>query len=132
MKRKSTPRKKIKKKLELLVKSFVKKRDNYTCQWCRKQVVGANLHASHVVPVSQDGRLAYDPINLKSLCFHCHMNKWHKNPIEASRWFLSTFPERWVYLEEQKKINQRLGTIKIDWYEERIKTMELLIKGGVE
>ena len=131
MKRKSTPRKKIKKKLELLVKSFVKERDNYTCQYCGKKVTGSNCHASHVVPVSQDGRLAYDPLNLKVMCYHHHINFWHLNPVDSGRWFMSKFPERWVYLEEQKKINQKLGTIKIDWYEERIKTMELLIKGGV-
>jgi hypothetical protein len=53
-----------------------------------------------VIPVSVTGRLALYPLNMKVLCYHCHLNWWHKNPIEAGRWFESKFPERLKELEK--------------------------------
>lgn len=96
----------LKKKLEVLVKTYVKQRDSYTCQHCLKKVEGANCHASHVIPVSRSGYLQFEPLNMKALCYHCHLNWWHKHPIEAGRWFTDTFPERWEYLDNLHK--QRL------------------------
>lgn len=90
----------LKKRLEVLVKDYVKKRDNFTCQRCGKKVEGTNCHASHVIPVSRSGRLQFDPMNMKVLCYHDHINWWHKHPIEAGKWFTDTFPERWEYLSE--------------------------------
>ena len=108
---------KLKKILMELVKSTVRERDNHTCQHCHKVVEGSNCQVSHVIPVSHGNRLAFDPMNMKILCYHCHLNWWHKNPIEAGQWFKDTFPKRWVYLEKHK--NE-----KVDWkvfdYEEMI------------
>jgi len=36
---------------------------------------------------------------MKVMCYHCHINWWHKNPIEAGKWFESKFPERLKELE---------------------------------
>lgn len=96
----------LKKKLEILVKDYVKRRDNYTCHKCGKSLEGSNCHASHVIPVSRSGYLQFEPLNMKVLCYHCHINWWHKHPIEAGKWFTDTFPERWEYLENLHK--QRL------------------------
>lgn len=87
------------KKLEVLVKLYVKLRDDYTCQRCGKKLEGVNCHASHVIPVSRSGYLRCEPMNMKVLCYHDHMNWWHKHPIEAGAWFTDTFPERWEYLK---------------------------------
>ena len=116
-----TPKRKIKDKLEKVVKSIVKIRDNNTCQKCLKKVSGANCHASHVIPVSRDGRLAFDIDNLKVLCFHCHINWWHKHPIESGQWYLAKFPTRYKYLEHMHLENQSKGSINIKWYEEKYK-----------
>ncbi len=118
--RKKTDRRKLKDKLEKLVKNFVRERDDYTCQKCRKRVEGTNCHASHVIPVSRDGRLAFDPLNLKVLCFHDHINWWHKNPAASGPWFIETFPDRWEYLQDKLLLHRGLGTIHLDWFEERI------------
>lgn len=112
------PIKGLKKKLENLVKDYVKKRDNYTCQHCHKKVEGNNCHASHVIPVSRSGYLQFDPLNMKVLCYHCHINYWHKHPVDAGRWFTDTFPERWEYLEELHK--KRLKPMKAWELEEKI------------
>jgi 5-methylcytosine-specific restriction endonuclease McrA len=96
-------RQNIRVKLDELVKTFVRKRDNYTCQRCLKQVTGYNCHVSHVIPVSATLSLAYDPLNMKILCYFCHFHWWHKNPLEAAQWFKDKFPERWKYLKQRRK-----------------------------
>lgn len=111
----------LKKKLEKLVKDYVKRRDDYTCQYCGKYVTGTDCHASHVIPVSRSGYLQFEPKNMKVLCYHHHLNWWHKHPVEAGAWFTDKFPERWEYLTELHK--QRLKPYtevelqeKIDYY----------------
>lgn len=92
----------LKKKLDILVKEFVKKRDNYTCQKCGKRLESSNCHGSHVIPVSAGIRWAYDPDNIITLCFHDHINWWHKNPLESGEWFKKTFPKMYKHIEEVK------------------------------
>lgn len=93
---------KLKKKLMLLVKATIHERDQNICQWCGKYVEGSNSQVSHVIPVSQGNALAFDTMNMKILCYHCHLNKWHKRPLEATEWFKSKFPDRYEYLEKHK------------------------------
>lgn len=93
---------KLKEQLMILVKQKVKERDKYICQRCGKQVDGKNCQASHVIPVSAGNILSFDELNLKVLCYHCHLNWWHKNPIEAGEWFKTKFPDRWEYLQANK------------------------------
>ena len=122
--RKKTPKQKAKARLEKLVKDHVKERDNYTCRYCGAQVYGSNCHAAHVIPVSACGRLAFDPANLIVLCYHHHINWWHKNPTEAGPWFRDNWPETMAYLEQQKRIHGGSGSIPLSWYEERIASYE--------
>ena len=96
-------RKSIRNKLDKLVKEMVKERDNYTCQRCGAKLSKSNCHGSHVIPVSAGLMWAYDPENLIVLCFHDHINWWHKNPIESGDWFKSKFPERYSYLQSKKE-----------------------------
>lgn len=30
--------------------------------------------------------------NVFLACYKCHFNWWHKNPIEAYRWYIKKFP----------------------------------------
>lgn len=116
----------LKKKLEILVKTYVKIRDDYICQRCGKTVEGTNCHASHVIPVSRSGFLQFEPLNMKVMCYHDHINWWHKHPIEAGKWFVEKFPERWEYLEalhkqRQKPYNEAQLQEKIEHYTKLIK-----------
>ena len=112
------PVKGLKKNLEKLVKDYVKKRDNYTCQKCGEKVTGSNCHASHVIPVSRSGYLQFEPLNMKVLCYHDHINWWHKHPVESGQWFREAFPERWEYLDNLHK--QGLKPMKAWELEEKI------------
>jgi len=97
-----TPRQKLVIKLDKLAKDVVRERDGKTCQHCEKWCDGVNRHVSHVIPVSAGNKLRWDPLNMKVMCYHCHINWWHKNPMEAARWFEDKFPDRWEYLQENR------------------------------
>jgi len=123
-----TDKRKIKDKLDKVVKDIVKIRDESTCQHCFKVVSGSDCHGSHVIPVSRDGRLAFDTLNIKVLCYHCHLNWWHKHPVESGDWFTKTFPERWEYLENKYKENTKQGSIPIAWYKEQLEIYTEILK----
>ena len=106
MPKKKSPIGKLKKDCDALVKRIVSIRDNDICQKCQKRVYGSNRQRSHVIPVSAGNKLAFDPINLKILCMHCHLCWWHKNPLEAQNWFKEKFPERHEYLMSNRGIQQ--------------------------
>ena len=116
----------LKKKLEKLVKDYVKKRDDFTCQRCGLVVDGSNCHASHVIPVSRSGYLQFDPLNMKVLCHFDHLHWWHKHPVEAGKWFTDTFPERWEYLNNLHI--QRLKPMTTDELQEKIDYYRGLLK----
>lgn len=54
----------------------VYKRDNWTCQNCKK--IGGKLNADHIKPWSKYPELRYDIDNGKTLCISCHKktNTW--------------------------------------------------------
>lgn len=115
MRKKKTVRRKLKDKLETLVKEIVRIRDNRTCQYCGKMdLQGANCHVSHVIPRSKSLLLSFDLTNLKVLCYHHHINWWHKNPVEAGEWFKYKFPERWEYLKEKKDIVRPIKDFELE------------------
>lgn len=106
LKTKKTPRKKLIEILDKLVKNIAKVRDKFICQKCGEKVSGSNCHGSHVKPVSQGHKLRWDELNVKVLCGTCHLYWWHKNPLEAARWFNEKFPDRAKYLDENTGIKK--------------------------
>jgi len=114
-----TPRQRAKEQCLLLAKAHVYARDNYTCQRCSRQVYAKNCHASHIIPVSADGRLAVDYRNMKVLCYGDHL-WWHENPCESGMWYRTTYPAMWRWLHLKKIENAAKGPIKLDWFQEWI------------
>lgn len=102
VKKKSETTLKKKKRIELLkrAKQVVYARDKNICQHCWVACNWSNRHASHIIPVSATGRLALYPLNMKVMCYHCHINWRHKNPIESGEWFANKFPDRLKELRE--------------------------------
>lgn len=119
---KEVSRKILRKKLKECCSIIVKRRDGNICQKCGKYVEGSNCHSSHVIPVSFSLRLAYDTVNIKVLCFKCHIFWFHKNPLEAHDWFKAKFPGRYEYLMKRKKEIQSMGSVKTyelkEWLED--------------
>ena len=120
-------RKKVCDELDKLASKYIKQRDNHTCAKCGKhEIASSSIHVSHVIPKSRGQSYRWNPINLKCLCFHCHINWWHKNPLEASEWYRQAFPGRW---EELQKIrNTKMTVMDLeelrDWYIREIENME--------
>lgn len=115
-------RRKLIKELITLAKQIAKKRDKNICQRCNKVCSGSDCHGSHIYPVSMGHALAWEVVNILTFCFHCHMNWWHKNPIEAGRWVEKRFPDRILYLESlgtapKKFTDEELLQAKIDLQE---------------
>ena len=59
-------------------------------------------------------------LNLKLLCYHCHINWWHKNPVESGEWFKQTFPDRWKIIEKIP----RLKSYRVDVLQEILKELQ--------
>lgn len=88
--------------MEKALKKYIVKRDDSTCQRCGKTVEKQNCHLSHVLSRRGNPHLKYDENNVKILCYYCHINWWHKEPLEARDWFSEKFPKRYKYLMEEK------------------------------
>jgi len=94
-----TERRKLTDKLDRICAEIVKIRDKHICQHCGRYAQASNAHCSHVIPKSRGNNLRWEISNLKLLCMHCHLHWWHKDPLEAGKWFEKKFPKRWEYLE---------------------------------
>lgn len=95
--RKKTSARKLKQQADLLVKAQVLERDGNQCVRCGGTYA---LCAAHVYPKGKYPRMRFLVINLLSMDYACHIEWWHKNPIEATEWFLKTYPDRAAQLRQ--------------------------------
>jgi len=90
------------------LREFIKQRDNYECQECKRKgyvTVDTNeyserakrkkiaLVVDHIKPLEDYPELALDPDNLETLCVRCH-NKKHRRTFEFQK-----KPNKWAYDE---------------------------------
>lgn len=107
-------RKKLTDKLDKICAEIVYLRDEGRCQRCGKAVSGQDKHTSHVIPKSRGNYLRWNLLNLKLLCFFCHIMWWHKSPTESGEWFKQAFPARWEYLEPLKNKTRKYTTADLE------------------
>jgi 5-methylcytosine-specific restriction endonuclease McrA len=79
-----------KKVLNELLHQILALRDKH----CLRCGTTQKLQMSHIYPKGRYRKLEFDPDNVKYLCYNCHLNFWHKNPIEANAWLLTAIPEK--------------------------------------
>lgn len=78
------------KKADLVWAEDVKKRDNYTCQFCgQEKLQGKNCHAHHLQSVETHPELRYDTSNGATACASCHRKETNKE-IRSCRSLSST------------------------------------------
>lgn len=107
------------KKIELstMLREIALKRDK-KCVRCGSY---DNLHKSHIIAVSGTHQLEFEPLNVKILCYSCHLHFWHKDVIAAARWAREYFgDERIDWLEEQQ-ISRTGDHIDLDAIERSLK-----------
>src|SRR5215469_6982076 len=85
-------RQKLVEKVDKLIGNQVKERDHWKCVRCGSD---KQLNAAHVLPKGAHPRLRFEPENIITLCFSCHIVFWHRNPLEAKEWFDAAYPGRY-------------------------------------
>jgi len=99
MPKKKSKRKKLIEKLDMLLAQYIRLRDKNICQHCGKHSDDNRaMHVSHIIPRSRGHAFRWLICNAIILCFHCHINWWHKNPVEAGEWFKMKFPKNYKHL----------------------------------
>jgi len=63
------------------VKAYIRDRDNYTCQICKKKIANIRNEVHHIIPKSKGG--SNRPNNLILLCSDCH-KKVHTGKVTCS------------------------------------------------
>lgn len=64
---------------------FILKRDNYTCQLCKKR--GGELQVDHIQPWSEYVELRFDINNCRTLCRSCHYKiTFNREMPKDSKW----------------------------------------------
>jgi 5-methylcytosine-specific restriction endonuclease McrA len=93
--------------LDKALRKAALKRDGDKCCHCGKPKSGKEaLHTSHVIPKREGHGLRWSLTNVVMLCYRCHMEWWHKNTLEAARWFRETYPERYRYVWDNRHMER--------------------------
>lgn len=111
------------KKCVKIAKDEAKKRDKHICQRCGKKVEGMNAHGSHIYNEGTYHSMSADTDNILTMCYYCHINWWHKSPLDASRWFKGKYPELY------KKLRLRSQKVQVINWELRYREMKTLSTG---
>jgi len=85
--KRSNERGKLIKKVDALFRQVILKERLKRCEWCGRTF---RLQISHILPKGAYPRLRYFKPNVLLLCFPCHPERWHKNPLEAARFIEET------------------------------------------
>lgn len=51
------------------------------------------MAASHIYSKGAHPAMRYDLDNVKALCYKCHIEWWHKEPMEAKDWLEQVLPK---------------------------------------
>jgi len=93
--RKKSERTKLRDRCDKLFRQIILERDGDTCQRCGRYVEGRNAHVAHIIPRSRTNYwLRWTPDNALLMCYACHINWWHKHPLESGEWFRRKYRKR--------------------------------------
>ena len=71
------------------------------------------LAPSHIYPKGRYQRMRWELDNVKALCWNCHLNFYHKSPIEAAEWLKEAIDA--PRLRKLKKMAQNPNLPKPDY-----------------
>lgn len=74
-------------------------RDNYTCQYCAKELTPKQCTIDHVMPVSKGGKTTWH--NVVTACYDCNNSKGNNPKIRPSK--LPQQPHYWMLATNRKK-----------------------------
>lgn len=73
------------------------------CWLCGKKSVGSGSHCSHILPKGIYPRYEFEEWNLKTLCMHCHLDVWHKDPLMVALNFKKKYPAKYLECVDKAK-----------------------------
>ena len=76
-------------KIDKLFRETVLSKREHKCEWCGKSP--ETVFISHILPKGKYPRLRFVEDNVLLLCYYCHMERWHKNPLEAEAFIMEKF-----------------------------------------
>ena len=74
-------------------------RDNYTCQYCTKELSPKQCTIDHVVPVSKGGKTTWH--NVVTACYECNNSKGNNMKIRPAQ--QPEMPNYWILANNRKK-----------------------------
>jgi 5-methylcytosine-specific restriction endonuclease McrA len=83
------------------------------------------LQASHIKSKGAYPQMKWNPRNVKALCYRCHFYFWHKEPIDAYKWYKKLNPTNLRYLEKKSLENNGLKKHLDYEYNKRILEKEI-------
>lgn len=93
------------------------------CAYCGKRF--AKMDCSHVFSRESADHLRFDILNVLPMDSKCHKWVWHSDPIIATNWFKSKYPERWDYLMFAKSQSKEWTVEELKQIREDIKNRNL-------
>jgi hypothetical protein len=94
-------------------------RDKNKCQrfgLCLSKNI-TRLNVSHIIPVGRAKHMEMDTDNVVLLCYQCHSQWWHLNPIAAWEWIKEYLGES--KYEDLKRREQQSPLVNLAFYESR-------------
>ena len=78
--------------LDSLLHDIIVYRDNGTCKMCGKK---GTMQVSHFYSKASihHQNMRWMPDNTVAMCFHCHLQKWHKEIIGSYEWYIANIDE---------------------------------------
>lgn len=92
-------RKAFLKRLEVLTKQIVIKRDGSYCCKTGFRIEGCNRHLHHIIARSRCKRLTWEPDNCMLLSMREHLYVAHKDVLGFAEWFNEKYPGRYEILK---------------------------------
>lgn len=89
-------------RMRRLLSECVKLRDK-KCVRCGKE--DGKLDCSHIFPKGRFSSMQFELENVKLLCFNCHRNFWHLNPVLANDWV-----RKWMGSEKYENLKETANT----------------------
>ena len=95
--------------LDSLLHDIIVYRDGGVCKKCGRK---GSMQVSHIYSKSaiNHQNMRYLPENCLSMCMHCHLHWWHKDPICAYEWYVQNVDEnrRLVLATEAMKPSKQM------------------------
>ena len=113
------------KRLDKLLMQAVRVRENMVCEHCKKKITsGGDAHTSHIIPKGGNPSIRFELLNVLLLCYRCHWHWWHKEILDAGKWYEENYPDSYKALMKMKvdRVGSKFTRLDYEMMEEYLKS----------